>query len=124
MSYLTLRRSSNDWLSVFGVILVITAIYGSMFYIQAARYKEETLIFELRALRTGVIGFVYTNGRVPKDIDELMNATYVAKDGLQKKYVPDSIVKRGKMVDIFGNPYEYSPQIGWVRTTTKSYTGW
>jgi len=124
MSYLSLRRSSNDWLSVLGVLLVIAAIYGTMFYLQAVRYKEESLIYELRALRTGVIGFVYANGRVPKDVNELMNSTYRTKDGAVRSYVPESVAKRGKLVDIFGNPYEYNPEIGWIRTTTRSYSGW
>jgi len=117
------RRQARDWYVLTGMVIIITIIYGSMFYFQRARLVETTVMGELRSIRLAISAFDLVYGRTPKDMDELAKGTFKDKWGEEKYFLPKRLIEKG-MTDPNGKPYLYDPRSGWVRSASEEFQGW
>lgn len=116
-------RYQKDWLIVLGVVMVIAGMYGTLIFVQKNRLIEVTVINELRSMRLAVAAFYYANGRSPKDLQELADGTYEARDGKKKGFLPKNVTERG-LKDPMGRPYAYDADTGWVKSSSEKYINW
>ena len=83
--------------------------------------KEQTLVFQLKQLRTSVQIYVKVNKQTPADLLSAMEAKY---DFGQPLHWPFDKNENGEPVDSFGNLYAYDSETAWVSSQTKGYEGW
>ncbi|MFH1654323.1 MAG: hypothetical protein ABIE74_09775 [Pseudomonadota bacterium] len=120
---LSIRRYKYDWLVSLGIIFILAVVYGSLIIGNLNRFKELSLIYELRTLRFAVATFYLYNARAPNDFTELETAKHKMIGG-SEYYLPERMRKQGAVKDPFGHPYVYSPINGWINSTTKEYVEW
>lgn len=105
-------------------------------YERVARAARETALkAELANIRTSINLFRLINKRNPESLKEMMEKKVmlparVGGDPLtgsiyeQRYLMPHAVDEHGNILDSFGNRFEYNPEKGEVRTTTKGYETW
>lgn len=109
------------------VIFVAALIFvGSTYMKERTVTKERTLYYQLEMMRQGINTFQLIQKRLPSNLIELASSVYkLPGSELKNRYV--EIVKvdgDGKVVDPFGNPYDYDPKVGWVKCASSKYVNW
>jgi hypothetical protein len=109
------------WYTIIGcVALVAVGITAINIHSSKQAEKEQTLISELRQLRSAVTLYTVSFKENPPSLAAALDAKYPFT-------TPAWTVKRdaaGNLVDPFGGVYSYDKTSGWVSATTSGYEKW
>jgi type II secretory pathway pseudopilin PulG len=111
------------------ILSILTAVV--FFYLQhlVRESRETALKAELVHIRQSVAYFKMTNQRQPQDLQELIRKKFVdparPDTFFERQYLePNAVDKEGQILDPFGNPYQYDPETGEVRSESEGYRDW
>lgn len=108
-------------------VAVLTIIIMSVsIYFERRVSNQKTMYYQLQALRTAVNLYKAVNMRNPDSLRELAIGEFsFPGEAERRRYLEGPIFNRkGVAIDPFGNPYNYDPLNGWVRSTTPGYEYW
>lgn len=113
--------SRKVWYIIIGCVVVI-ALGITAFSIHKAKNseKEQTLISELKQLRSAVSLYQVSFKEYPTSLPASLDAKYPFA-------APKWTVARdagGNPLDPFGGPYNYDKTSGWVHSSTSGYEKW
>ena len=103
------------------IILVAIAFSVTTLYLNHKAAQEEALIFQLKQLRTGVQISLRLDGKLPPSLEEMIDTPFRVGTKIDWKIARSG---SGKLMDPFGNPYNYDSGLGWVSSTTRGYENW
>lgn len=111
------------------ILLVIVAAVVIAFGISRAQSKAEKgklLITEIEQIRAAITTYVTLNKTNPSDLASLTKMAYNFSPGeAPRTYLANvKLDDKGKIVDPFGNPYEYDSKSGRVASATKGFEKW
>lgn len=114
-------RLSRTTIVICIVILVAIGFSVTNLYFSYRVIQEETLIFQLKQLRTGVQIALKLEGRLPKSLANVVDMPFRVGARVEWKIKRDVT---GKLLDPFGNPFAYDSVTGWVSSPTAGYESW
>ncbi len=119
------RRRSYFEIIAIVVLVSLTVVLGAGLYAgRATSLKSELLIHELSMMRSSLLVYKIINRRNAASLKQLATSTYYVADD-KRPYI-DKLppVRKGKIIDPFGNPYFYDPKTGWASSTTPGFVQW
>ncbi len=120
------HRSSIESTILICIFVILLAFLGMLLSKERRISREQNLYHELFSMRQGINLFQMTIKRHPVNLIELLTEVYEMPGDTAKYRYVDKIKydALGRIIDPFGNPYEYDQTKGWVKSTTEPYTGW
>jgi hypothetical protein len=117
------------------VIGLLTVVVISKLQRVALEAQKAAVRAELVHIREGITLFKIVNKRNPESMHELMEkkirlpvssrrGRYQDPFFDQKYLTANAVDAKGELLDAFGNPFQYEPVSGVVRSTTKECENW
>ncbi|MFH1830850.1 MAG: hypothetical protein ABH871_08775 [Pseudomonadota bacterium] len=119
------RKRSYFEIIVITVVVVLTVVLAAGLYAGRTKVqKSNLLVQELGMLRSSLLLYKTINNHSAPSLEQLMTEEYDV--GTTKRTYVERLPfsKDGKIIDPFGNPYNYDPKTGWLSSTTSSYEKW
>jgi hypothetical protein len=103
------------------IAVVIIGVSVSTFYLNQKAANEETLIYQLKQLRTGFQISLKLNGKMPESLESMVDTPFQVGNKIDWKIDRNAT---GQLIDSFGNPFIFDKQRGWVSSSTQGYENW
>ncbi len=134
--------------TVMALMIIGILLFGALAYIQKASKiaKEYALMSEISNIRSSSMVYMAVNKRFPESLEQLVREKVMVpfndpeameeledmgiamKGGgitISRSYLEKvSVDEDGNILDPFGNPYDYDPDTGMVRSPTPGYGNW
>jgi hypothetical protein len=121
-------NGSSNGSKLFIIVLAVLAMLsmGAVLKMEKKGAEQKVLMYQLLSLRTSLNLFKSVMSRNPSDLKELGTAVFkFPGDADDRRFLNGPVLDaKGAVLDPFGNPYDYDPKTGWVRSTTPGYTYW
>lgn len=119
-------RAKFEW-AIIAVVLVAALVVALGIYSKRDSVRKgKLLLSELNNVRAAVTMYKTLNKTNPPSLEALAKLNYSFEPGQAgKPYLEGvKINNAGKVVDPFGNPYNYDTKAGWVFSSSKGYEKW
>jgi hypothetical protein len=112
--------SRKFWYTIIALTIVIMVGF-TLSSISSAKtaLKEDTLISELKQLRSAVMMFKLERAANPETLLEALSNKANTLSPMLNEMKAQSVLN-----DPFGNPYQYNKETGWVNSSTEAYKSW
>jgi len=112
-------------------VLVVIAVAAVIAMVMAFRFErrvlnQRLLFYQLQSMRKSVDLFKAIEKRNPQSLVELAGSSFSfpGEPQVHRYLESPSVNEKGVFNDPFGNPLNYDPGSGWVKSKTRGYEYW
>jgi hypothetical protein len=109
------------------VVAVLTlGIMVASIHFERTLSNQKALFYQLQAIRMAISLYNVINERLPENLYVLLESEYsFPGDDIPRRFLQGAMVDgQRRVLDPFGNPYNYSVDTGWARSSSPGYEYW